>query len=204
MLVVVRAFMQGMNYLHLCSIMHRDLKSGNVLLDAHGTVKISDFGLSCVLEIGHASADLTAETGTYRWMAPEVIRHEPYSTKADVYSFGVVLWEMITKDQPFRGMTPIQGRLCDLYLGHNGNLGANDDHMDIFSLYPAAAFAVARQQMRPALPRHTPLKIGELVEHCWHQDPSRRPDFSAILEALPLVKSSLKKRDFKNLGFALP
>lgn len=99
-----------MNYLHLCSIMHRDLKSGNVLLDTHGTVKISDFGLSCVLEIGKSSSDLTAETGTYRWMAPEVIRHEPYSTKADVYSFGVVLWEMITKDQPFRGMTPIQGK----------------------------------------------------------------------------------------------
>ncbi|TYZ58721.1 hypothetical protein PybrP1_004096 [[Pythium] brassicae (nom. inval.)] len=128
-----------------------------------------------VAMIGLSSSDLTAETGTYRWMAPEVIRHEPYSTKADVYSFGVVLWEMITKDQPFRGMTPIQ-----------------------------AAFAVARQQMRPALPRHTPLKIGELVEHCWHQDPSRRPDFSAILEALPLVKGSLKKRDFKNLGFVLP
>jgi hypothetical protein len=55
--------------------------------------------------------------------------------------------------------------------------------------------------MRPALPRHTPLKIGELVEHCWHQDPLRRPSFADILEALPLVKLSLKKRDFKNLGF---
>jgi serine/threonine protein kinase len=43
-------------------------------------------------------------------MAPEVIRHEPYSTKADVYSFGVVLWELIAKDQPFRGLTPIQGK----------------------------------------------------------------------------------------------
>ncbi|DAZ97480.1 TPA: hypothetical protein N0F65_009963 [Lagenidium giganteum] len=171
---IAREIAMGMNYLHLCSIMHRDLKSGNVLLDAHGTVKISDFGLSCVLEMGYSS-DLTAETGTYRWMAPEVIRHEPYSNKADVYSFGVVLWEMIAKDQPFRGLTPIQ-----------------------------AAFAVARQQMRPALPRHTPLKIGELVEHCWHQDPARRPNFADILEALPLVQMSLKKRDLKNLGFALP
>ncbi|KAK1944670.1 Serine/threonine-protein kinase STY17 [Phytophthora citrophthora] len=160
----------GMNYLHLCSIMHRDLKSGNVLIDSHGTAKISDFGLSCVLEIG-SSSDLTAETGTYRWMAPEVIRHEPYSNKADVYSFGIVLWELLARDQPFRGLTPIQ-----------------------------AAFAVARQQMRPALPRQTPQKIGELIEHCWHHDPSRRPDFGAILEALPLVKKSLKKRDFKNMG----
>ncbi|RMX67255.1 hypothetical protein DD238_001150 [Peronospora effusa] len=160
----------GMNYLHLCSIMHRDLKSGNVLIDSHGTAKISDFGLSCVLEIG-SSSDLTAETGTYRWMAPEVIRHEPYSSKADVYSFGIVLWELLARDQPFRGLTPIQ-----------------------------AAFAVARQQMRPALPRQTPLKIGELIEHSWHHDPARRPDFGSILEALPLVKKSLKKRDFKNMG----
>ncbi|KAI9907987.1 hypothetical protein PsorP6_003496 [Peronosclerospora sorghi] len=159
----------GMNYLHLCSIMHRDLKSGNVLIDSHGTAKISDFGLSCVLEIG-SSSELTAETGTYRWMAPEVIRHEPYSSKADVYSFGIVLWELLTRDQPFRGLTPIQ-----------------------------AAFAVARQQMRPALPRQTPVKVGELIEHCWHRDPAWRPDFSSILEALPLVKKSLKKRDFKNM-----
>ncbi|CAI5742218.1 unnamed protein product [Hyaloperonospora brassicae] len=160
----------GMNYLHLCSIMHRDLKSSNVLIDSHGTAKISDFGLSCVLEIG-SSSDLTAETGTYRWMAPEVIRHEPYSTKADVYSFGIVLWELLTRDQPFRGLTPIQ-----------------------------AAFAVARQHMRPALPRQTPVKIGELIEHCWHHDPSRRPDFGSILVALPLVKRSLKKRDYKNMS----
>lgn len=167
---LVAEMAMGMNYLHLCSIMHRDLKSGNVLIDSHGTAKISDFGLSCVLEIG-SSSDLTAETGTYRWMAPEVIRHEPYSSKADVYSFGIVLWEMLARDQPFRGLTPIQ-----------------------------AAFAVARQQMRPALPRQTPQKIGELIEHCWHHDPARRPDFGAILEALPLVKNSLKKRDFKNMG----
>jgi hypothetical protein len=63
-----------------------------------------------------------------------------------------------------------------------------------------AAFAVARQMMRPALPRQTPQKIGELIEHCWHHDPARRPEFSAILEALPLVKLSLKKRDYKNMS----
>jgi serine/threonine protein kinase len=98
---------QGMGYLHEHSVMHRDLKSSNVLLDAQGTAKISDFGLSCVLELGR-SADLTAETGTYGWMAPEVIRHEPYSSKADVYSFGVVLWELLAKDIPFKGQTPMQ------------------------------------------------------------------------------------------------
>ncbi|KAL0589680.1 hypothetical protein ABG067_002229 [Albugo candida] len=168
---IVKDVAMGMNYLHLCSVIHRDLKSGNILIDSHGLVKISDFGLSCLLDNGSTS-DLTAETGTYRWMAPEVIRHEPYSSKADVYSFGIVLWEMIAKDQPFRGMTPIQ-----------------------------AAFAVARQRARPALPKHTPAKLAEFVEYCWHQDPQRRPTFSDILEAIPIIKSTLKKRDFRHLSF---
>ncbi|KAG6587303.1 TKL protein kinase [Phytophthora cinnamomi] len=159
---------QGMGYLHEHSVMHRDLKSSNVLLDARGSAKISDFGLSCVMELGRA-ADFTAETGTYGWMAPEVIRHEPYSSKADVYSFAVVLWELLAREVPFKGQTPMQ-----------------------------TAMAVAEQRMRPALPRQTPPKIAELIEHCWNQDPTRRPDFSSILKVLPFVKQSLSKTDFKN------
>ncbi|KAG4058663.1 hypothetical protein PC123_g6412 [Phytophthora cactorum] len=135
-----------------------------------GTAKISDFGLSCVMEVGR-SADRTAETGTYGWMAPEVIRHEPYSSKADVYSFAVVMWELLAKDIPFKGQTPMQ-----------------------------TAMAVAEHQMRPALPRNTPPKIAELIEHCWNQDPTRRPDFSAIVKVLPFVKQTLSKTDFKNAG----
>ncbi|KAI9917855.1 hypothetical protein PsorP6_013273 [Peronosclerospora sorghi] len=87
-----------LNYLHLCSIMRLDLKSGNVLIDSHDTAKISDFGMRCPIQ------------GTYRWMAPEVIRHEPYSSKADIYSFDIVLWELLTRDQPSRGLTPISGK----------------------------------------------------------------------------------------------
>ncbi|GMF60732.1 unnamed protein product [Phytophthora fragariaefolia] len=98
---------RGMSYLHEHAVVHRDLKSSNVLLDARGAAKIADFGLSCALELGRA-ADLTAETGTYGWMAPEVIRHEPYSSKADVYSFAVVLWELLARDVPFKGQTPMQ------------------------------------------------------------------------------------------------
>ncbi|OQR84331.1 serine/threonine protein kinase [Achlya hypogyna] len=177
-----------MNYLHLCSIMHRDLKSGNVLLDAYGTVKISDFGLSCVLEIGHSS-DLTAETGTYRWMAPEVIGHEPYSMKADVYSYGVILWEMLAKEQPFKGMSPIQGTSS----GWAAQLRKR-----------VAAFAVARQQMRPAFPKDTPESLQQLVETCWHQDPAHRPTFAQVLDALPAVRAQLTRRDFHALNFVPP
>ena len=88
------------------------------------------------------------------------------------FSFGVVLWEMIAKEQPFRGMSPIQ-----------------------------AAFAVARQQMRPALPAYTPVKLGELVEHCWHQSSEMRPTFEELIEVLPLVKAAIRRREFSKLGF---
>ncbi|KAG7379553.1 hypothetical protein PHYBOEH_011873 [Phytophthora boehmeriae] len=62
------------------------------------------------------------------------------------------------------------------------------------------AMAVAEQQMRPGLPLKTPPKIAELIEHCWNQDPSKRPEFSAIVQVLPYVKQALSKADFKNAG----
>ncbi|KAG3100411.1 hypothetical protein PC121_g1633 [Phytophthora cactorum] len=78
---------------------------------------------------------------------------------------------LLAKDIPFKGQTPMQ-----------------------------TAMAVAEHQMRPALPRNTPPKIAELIEHCWNQDPTRRPDFSAIVKVLPFVKQTLSKTDFKNAG----
>ena len=82
----------GMAYLHSQAILHRDLKPSNVLLTNNKRAKISDFGMSVAI----TGQELTAETGTYRWMAPEVIKHESYSSNADVYSFGIVLWQLIT------------------------------------------------------------------------------------------------------------
>jgi len=82
MFFVSQDIAQGMHYMHLGNFIHRDLKSGNLLLSKSGTVKVTDFGLSRFLD---KTGDMTAETGTYRWMAPEVIRHEPYTKAVDVY-----------------------------------------------------------------------------------------------------------------------
>jgi len=146
----------GMKFLHSNNILHRDLKSANVLLDGTGLCKVSDFGLSCRLLLDR---NLTAETGTYRWMAPEVIRHESYGTPADVYSFGVLLWELLVRDQPYSGMTPIQ-----------------------------AAFGVAKDHLRPKLSSSLPARTRALMQRCWHPVPSMRPPFQEITELLPQLR----------------
>ena len=168
---VARDIARGMRYLHACHVIHRDLKSQNLLLDrlvedGCPVVKVADFGLSRNFRgigtvTGSVAGIMTSETGTYRWMAPEMIRHEPYNEKVDVYSYGVVLWELFSCEVPFAGMTPIQ-----------------------------AAFAVADRHLRPkceseyAREVKIPIAWKALIERCWHRSSHERPRFHDILGIL--------------------
>ncbi|XP_014505985.1 serine/threonine-protein kinase HT1 isoform X2 [Vigna radiata var. radiata] len=96
---------RGMQYLHSQGILHRDLKSENLLLGEDLCAKVADFGISC-LESQTGSAK--GFTGTYRWMAPEMIKEKRHTKKVDVYSFAIVLWELLTGLTPFDNMTPEQ------------------------------------------------------------------------------------------------
>ncbi|XP_073027905.1 uncharacterized protein [Primulina eburnea] len=99
---------RGMNYLNHCNppIIHRDLKSSNLLVDKNWTVKVGDFGLSRV----KYETYLTTKTGkgTPQWMAPEVLRNERSDEKADVYSYGVILWELVTQKIPWENLNSMQ------------------------------------------------------------------------------------------------
>lgn len=139
---------RGMDYLHRRRIVHRDLKAANLLIDETGTVKIADFGVARVLD---QTGVMTAETGTYRWMAPEVIEHQPYGAAADVFSFGVVLWELLTGRIPYADMTPLQ-----------------------------AAVGVVQKGLRPPLPLNCPPPLAEVMRACWVRDPRSRPTFEQL------------------------
>ncbi|XWS61823.1 hypothetical protein CRYUN_Cryun07bG0158300 [Craigia yunnanensis] len=99
---------RGMNYLHHRNppIVHRDLKSSNLLVDRNWNVKVGDFGLSRWKN----GTFLTTKSGrgTPQWMAPEVLRNEPSNEKCDVFSFGVILWELMTVSIPWNNLNSLQ------------------------------------------------------------------------------------------------
>ncbi|KAG2614304.1 serine/threonine-protein kinase STY46-like isoform X4 [Panicum virgatum] len=167
---------KGMDYLHQNRIIHRDLKTANLLMDEHELIKVADFG---VARVKAESGVMTAETGTYRWMAPEVIEHKPYDSKADVFSFGIALWELLTGKIPYDFLTPLQ-----------------------------AAIGVVQEGLRPVIPRGTNPKLAQLLEKCWEQNPTNRPDFTEILQTLneiaeevPMDPNKLHKEKEKGGSF---
>ena len=146
----------GMVHLHQQGVLHRDLKGVNVLIGSGGEAKVTDFGLSTrAPDDTCAGGWLTAETGTYRWMAPEVLLHERYSKGADVFSYGGVLFELITHEAPFEDRPSLQ-----------------------------AAVAVGMNGERPPLPVDTPPRFAALVNTCWQKEVHSRPTFSQLHDVL--------------------
>eukprot|EP00891_Asterochloris_glomerata_P004591 jgi/Astpho2/4591/e_gw1.00067.503.1_t len=103
---------KGMLYLHTRQppILHRDLKSANLLVDKHWRAKVADFNLSRVM---HPSTVVSSVAATNpRWLAPEVLAGKSYDCASDVYSFGMILWEMMTWQVPWEELGPWQVGFC--------------------------------------------------------------------------------------------
>eukprot|EP00978_Attheya_sp_CCMP212_P028363 scaffold97816_cov59-Attheya_sp.AAC.1 len=150
---------RGMAYLHGGNppVLHRDLKSANLLLDDSYTTKVADFGLS---RLKAQERSMTENCGTVQWMAPEVLANHHYAEPADVYSFGIILWELLSRECPYDGMSPIQ-----------------------------CALAVLNSDARPEIPIWCPSSLADLIRACWDKDSSSRPTFAQIISALDAMPS---------------
>lgn len=151
---------RGLIYLHSLAppVIHRDLKSANLLLDDSYHVKICDFGLARLRSLdatgggcGELSNAMTAQVGTLQWMAPEVLVGTDYGESADVYSLGLVIWETVTGLCPFDGVGPVQ----------------------LAALVSAGS--------RPEIPSYMPLPLTSLIRRCWAVEPTYRPTAEQVL-----------------------
>mmetsp|Transcript_8465 Transcript_8465/g.9756 ORF Transcript_8465/g.9756 Transcript_8465/m.9756 type:complete len:703 (+) Transcript_8465:108-2216(+) len=168
---------RGMNYLHKCKppIIHRDLKPANLLIDFSGTLKIADFGLSKVRPDPNAKENqgfrMTGETGSYRFMAPEVFRHEEYTETVDIYSFAMILYYLVSGRPPWESLSGLK-----------------------------AVIKAAVEADRPIIHRSWDAQISSLMQRCWDENPTGRPSFSVILDQLNNYSKNVLKVDLDNLS----
>jgi serine/threonine protein kinase len=97
---------EGMKYLHLLGLLHRDLKPGNVLLDESNRAAITDFDVSIVL-LEDVPTEMTRAVGTGFYTSPENLAGRPYGRPTDVYSFGILLWELWHDRRAFENIQPL-------------------------------------------------------------------------------------------------
>ncbi|KAJ1175458.1 hypothetical protein NDU88_000746 [Pleurodeles waltl] len=152
----------AMNFLHSMNppLLHMDLKPGNILLDNHMHVKISDFGLSKFKE--HSTRmeyiEKSALRGTLSYIPPEMFLQSTRtpSTKHDIYSFGLVIWEVLTQKKPYSGASM----------------------MTII-----IKVAAGRRPSLSDIPEERPVECEQMIDllqRCWNQDPRKRPAFKDI------------------------
>jgi predicted Ser/Thr protein kinase len=148
------AIARGIDHLHQNNIVHRDLAVRNILLH-RGEPKISDFGMSRKLKEASQVGKTATTIGPLRWMSPEALGQQLYSTKSDVWSFGLILCEIVTHEEPHQ-------------------------HEDLINV----AIKIRDEAFTPAIPESCPPLLREIMEMCWKKDPNERPEMSTICAML--------------------
>ncbi|XP_016365485.1 ephrin type-A receptor 4a isoform X1 [Sinocyclocheilus rhinocerous] len=162
---ILRGIASGMKYLSDMSYVHRDLAARNILVNSNLVCKVSDFGMSRVLEEDPDAAYTTREiTGTYqsqggkipiRWTAPEAITYRKFTSASDVWSYGIVMWEVMSYgERPYWDMS-------------------NQD-----------VIKAIEEGYRLPPPMDCPVSLHQLMLDCWQKERAERPKFSQIVNML--------------------
>jgi len=156
----------GVLYLHSNSIIHRDLKAANVLVDADCHAKLSDFGISKRMA---SASNQTAYVGTSNYMAPEVTLGKAYDTQADVFSFGVLMYEVLTNNWVPYGQNEMN---IEMRVAMDANYRPN-----------------LPLEMKTAKLNSSLGMCTALITRCWEHESANRPTMSSVLSSLNQIAS---------------
>jgi serine/threonine protein kinase len=152
---IMRDITTGLTGIHQLHIVHRDIKSLNVLLDENMRAFICDFGSARYCEQEIYKSPHPDAIGTTGWIAPECYKEKVYSNKSDIYSLGTVFWEIVSRQKPFD------------YLSES-----NVEKM------------VAEQNVTETIPANCPPKLSKLIRWCWQKNANDRPTEKQILDCI--------------------
>ncbi len=167
---------KGLAFLHHENILHRDIKSLNVLLDERYKAKLTDFGLSKV-KAETKSHTLATKTnskdsvGTIQWMAPELFRRNAqFTQKSDIFSLGITFWELASRKIPF------------------------SDALDASLIKDWV-----KDGERETIPQDCPATFGALIQACWEGESTKRPDTNDIITQLKQTLEMLAPQKISNV-----
>ena len=161
--------LKGLQYLHENKKIHRDIKAGNILLDANGNAKLADFGVST--ELLHTWADKDTFIGSPFWMSPEVINKSKYNKKTDIWSLGITAIELAEGEPPYSHIHPIRA-------------------MFAIRTHPPKELTIP-QKWSP--------EFNDFVSKCLNIDPKSRPNAKELLQHPFIEKKGRNNSVLSNL-----
>lgn len=158
----IQQITEGIKYLSDHNVLHRDIKSPNLLITSDDDLKICDFGIS--KDLTSTKTTRHTDKGSIRWQAPEIFKDGKLSPKADIFALGIVIWELETCQVPY------------------GDINDTNHIM----------WQVGMHNARPEIPETCSSTLKSLIQDCWHKDKDERPDVDEILHRLLVTCKHIK------------